>query len=361
MDLIIFTTIALLSLFAAIVSCQRNPTISYISREQIANIGGTVNLECSVQYGQDYPVLWVKLDPTNPSGSLTLSSGSGMIIRENRFSMRYDPASSTYTLQVKDIQESDVGDYQCQVVINISNKITADVSLLVRIPPVIADNSTRSTVASEGQQVKLQCYASGFPQPRIYWRRENNAILPTGGSIFRGNVLVIPNVRREYRGTYYCVADNGVGKGARRNINVEVEFAPVVRAPRPRVGQALNYDMDLECHVEAYPPPAITWIKDDQQIANNMHYLISNFATADEFTDSTLRVITLEKRQYGNYKCHAKNKFGEDSATVELFETAFPVCPPACNEYHYFGDGTVISSSTFVILVSLLAIMFWRQ
>lgn len=44
-----------------------------------------------------------------------------------------------------------------------------------------------------------------------------------GGAIFRGNILVIPSVKKEYRGTYYCVADNGVGKGARRNVNVEVE------------------------------------------------------------------------------------------------------------------------------------------
>lgn len=55
----------------------------------------------------------------------------------------------------------------------------------VRRPPVISDNSTRSLVVSEGQSVQLECHAGGFPQPRISWRRENNAILPTGGSIYR--------------------------------------------------------------------------------------------------------------------------------------------------------------------------------
>jgi len=90
--------------------------------------------------------------------------------------------------------------------------------------------------------------------------------------ISRGNVLKIARIHKEDRGTYYCVAENGVGKGARRNIAVEVEFAPVITAPRPRLGQALQYDMDLECHVEAYPPPAIVWIKDDVQLSNNQHY-----------------------------------------------------------------------------------------
>lgn len=68
------------------------------------------------------------------------------------------------------------------------------------------------------------------------------------------------------------MAENGVGKGARRNIAVEVEFSPVISVPRPRLGQALQYDMDLVCHVEAYPPPALSWIKEDVQLSNNQHY-----------------------------------------------------------------------------------------
>ena len=78
--------------------------------------------------------------------------------------------------------------------------------------------------------------------------------------------------RKEDRGTYYCVAENSVGKGARRNIALEVEFAPVISVIKPKVGQALQYDADLECHVEAYPPPSISWEKDDIQLANNQHY-----------------------------------------------------------------------------------------
>lgn len=142
---------------------------------------------------------------------------------------------------------------------------------------------------------------------QVSWRRENYAVLPTGGSQYRGNILTIPTVSKDDRGTYYCVAENGVGKGKRRNIAVEVEFSPVITVPRwvyaiitqwqwrklswfffaifydgrflsllfilrPRLGQALQYDMDLECHVVAYPPPAITWWKDDVQLSNNQHY-----------------------------------------------------------------------------------------
>lgn len=340
-------------------NCQRTPTISYITQEQIRDIGGQVDLDCSVHYAQDYPVVWLKFDRFKSTESLPLSSNSGLIIRDSRFSLRFDDASATYTLSIKDIQETDAGWYVCQVIMSVSNKIKAEVELQVRRPPIISDNSTRSIVASEGESAQMECYADGFPSPKISWRRENNAILPTGGSIYRGNILKIASVHKEDRGTYYCVAENGVGKGARRNINLEVEFAPVVTVPRPRLGQALQYDMDLECHVEAYPPPAISWLKDEVQLSNNQHYRISHFATADEFTDTTLRVITIEKRQYGMFTCKAQNKLGTDEGTVELFEMIIPVCPPACGQTRYSSSASVNASEVMVTVLALY--VFWMR
>lgn len=96
----------------------------------------------------------------------------------------YDIKASI-TFQIKDIQETDAGLYQCRLQISVNSLVSAEVELQVRRPPIISDNSTQSLVVSEGQSVQLECYASGFPLPRISWRRENNAILPTGGSIYR--------------------------------------------------------------------------------------------------------------------------------------------------------------------------------
>ncbi|XP_055323119.1 lachesin [Sitodiplosis mosellana] len=333
---------------------QRTPSISYITQEQIKDIGGTVELDCSVQYAQEYTVLWVK-NIRERGDPVFLSTGSSLVIRDSRFALRYVPSSSTYTLQIKDIQETDAGTYQCQVILSVNNKISADVDLSVRRPPVISDNSTQSLVVSEGKPVQMECYAGGYPHPTITWRRENNAILPTGGATYTGSILKINSVRKEDRGTYYCVADNGVSKGDRRNINLEVEFAPVITVPRPRLGQALQYDMDLECHIEAYPLPAIVWLKDDVQLSNNQHYSISHFATADEFTDSTIRVITIEKRQYGDYICKAVNKLGQAEAKVHLFETVIPVCPPACGNAHYGGAELITPTTAVILLATLIA------
>lgn len=129
----------------------------------------------------------------------------------------------------------------------------------------------------------------------------------------------------------------------------------MISVPRPKLGQALRYDTDLECHIEAYPPPQIDWVKDEFLLSNSKKYKISNFATADEFTDSTLRIVTLDERQYGNYKCKAVNKLGSDEAQILLYETSNPVCPPACGQgYNSAITLKIFSLSTLTLLAIVL-------
>lgn len=170
-------------LFAAVSFCnsQRSPSITYISEDQIVDVGGTVELSCSVQYGTEYSVIWLKTG-RNVRDSIFLSTGTSLVVKESRFALLYDGSSATYTVLIKDLQETDAGLYQCEVVLSVNNKISAETRLSVRQPPVITDNSTQSVVTTEGESVHMECYATGFPAPKIVWRRENNALLPTGKS-----------------------------------------------------------------------------------------------------------------------------------------------------------------------------------
>ena len=43
----------------------------------------------------------------------------------------------------------------------------------------------------ENYKAELICHASGSPKPIVSWRRENNQILPTGGIVYRGNILTV--------------------------------------------------------------------------------------------------------------------------------------------------------------------------
>ena len=88
--------------------------------------------------------------------------------------------------------------------------------------------------------------------------------------------MKIHSVKKEDRGTYYCVADNGVGKPAQRNVAVEVEFPPSMDGGGD-VSQAVGYSVELVCHVEAYPRPTITWIHEGIQLSTNQVLKFGNF------------------------------------------------------------------------------------
>merc|ERR1719330_1511994 len=152
----------------------------------------------------------MKLDSVDRNNDLPITTGTRLILTDPRFNVELDKETSTFILRIRDIQESDGSVYQCQVIISLRDIVKADVPLIVRRPPIISDNSTRSIVTYENQTAELRCYASGYPLPDIYWRRQNNDILPTNSSVFKGNVLRFERIKKEHRGTYYCVATNVV-------------------------------------------------------------------------------------------------------------------------------------------------------
>lgn len=189
------------------------------------------------------------------------------------------------------------------------------------VSPNFSENSTTSVITTTGASATLECYADGYPQPRISWRRQNNDLLPTGEIIYQGNVLNISNVTKNDRGIYFCVANNRVSRKARK-IPVDVEYAPLVTIERPRQDHVLRNRVDLRCKVEAFPQPSTIWLKDGYAIKDNQLFTISIFSTADDQVDTTLRILATEKKRYGNYTCKATNKLGSAESTVELYGTS---------------------------------------
>lgn len=342
----------LLLLAAAFVShiVTANPTITFITKDQIVNIGDDLELRCNLVDSEGYSIGWTRID--NTQRVTTIARGTSLDVPSDRFYATFDPRQSQYTLRISQINENDAGIYQCQIAQGTSMPQTARTNVFVRIPPTIGDNSTRSVITSVGSDLQMQCYANGYPQPTISWRRNKNSLIPINGgvAIHRGNTLSLKNVTKEDRGTYYCVADNGVSPGARRGISVEVEFKPVVRVGQMRYEQALQYDADLHCSIEAFPSPSISWVKDGHELNNNQHYSVAIFDTSSEFSQTTLRVKKIEKRQYGIYLCRAANKFGISEAEVRLDETPNVVCPPACDAPNYLTSGATSSHVKYLTL-----------
>ncbi|GAU88574.1 hypothetical protein RvY_01253-2 [Ramazzottius varieornatus] len=346
------TTACLLAGILVDVTAQQNPTITFIEKEKVADIGSTVELRCAVQFVADFPVMWIRL----PDTPLTIRGSK--IVPDNRYSIRYDESSMTYLLQIQDLQESDDGIYRCQVQVTSTTKVTAEVPLSIRRQPVISDDSTRDQIVTKGEDIDLFCNASGNPHPKLSWRRQGAAVLPNGGAISHGNHLRILDIQREHRGTYICTADNAVGGGAQRLINIQVEFAPVIRVPRARIGQALYYERELECIVEAFPAANVEWSFDGRKIVDDAHYHVSSFTKANDATEMKLRIKNIQKRHYGAYECVAHSRLGSARGKVEFYETSY-VVGDYDNRALFAGlthsaSSTLVCQMFFVLLVSII-------
>lgn len=355
---------SLLSAFIIVVilpsptTSQQEPVISYISKERIASLGESVELICETAYSSGYSVQWIKKTDSGPS---LLSTGSSASIPSNRISVSVN--NDKYILKIDKIVENDQGTYLCRIQMPSSKSVQAEVNVTVRIPPVITDDSSRHVVTSiNASEVVLKCFANGYPEPRISWRREKNRLLPNNRAYSIGQELHIHNITKDHQGTYFCVADNGVG-GDRRAISVEVEYPPIVKVVKERVGQALTYNQDLVCIVEAFPSAAISWVKQgdqDRDLINNRNYNISIFPTNNEFISTTiLRVRRIEKRNYGDYRCEASNKLGKSVGHVELFETQNIICPPDCSPLNMpYNSSVAIAPSSMIVYLLLIMKLF---
>ncbi|XP_059620977.1 lachesin-like [Phlebotomus argentipes] len=300
--------------------------ITDISQKQIKEIGEYTHLNCTVKTDGAYKVWWNKRKLERTTESFPISIDDQLTINDPRFKIVHDQASSTYSLQISNLESSDTGIYECLIFISFDERPSSSVELFVRHPPIVSEKlSTKVAQVAEHQPVNLECYADGYPRPTITWTREYNALMPGGGHKITGNLLKIPSARKEDRGTYYCMAENDVGKSNPKTVTLEVEFAPVISIPRPKVAQALDYDIELKCRVEAYPPASIVWLRHGHPLQSSEEYKISNLATVDQVTTSSLMIRGLESDQFGDYFCQARNSKGQAESRIHLFESLLPV------------------------------------
>lgn len=228
------------------------PSISYTTEEQIAYVGETVKLNCSVELEGNYTIVWVK---NSFDGPKSLSIGSQVVTSDPRFSVQFNASSSTNTLQIKDIQEGDTGTYQCQLHSPENMEIVADVKLSVhRVPVITASQNEIAKYA--GDTVEMVCSINNGSNYTIKWmakRPQLKSKLPiqrevdTNGSrvvVYRNpssSTLRIKDINRTDIGLYQCYVDLSLGHRISADVKLTVRKGITMgKIPRiPRKGKGL--------------------------------------------------------------------------------------------------------------------------
>ncbi|XP_022248201.1 lachesin-like, partial [Limulus polyphemus] len=282
-------------------------------------VGREAVLVCSVENLGDYKVAWIKLDTQT-----LLTIDTKVITRDSR--IRSTNNFRQWYLHIRNIQEDDRGYYMCQI--NTEPMISVRGFLDVLLPPTIQDNGTSSDVIlNERSAVSLHCTATGYPKPKIFWRREDGKDINLGSfgaqsysaAKVKGNFLNLTHLTRTHMGAYLCIASNGIPPSVSKRIMLEINFPPQIRVPNQVIGAVPGNEVTLECKVQAWPRPLTSWVRnEDKLLLANTKYQLTEELYGYYNLNMKLKISHLQKEDFNSYKCGAKNSFGEKEGFIRL-------------------------------------------
>uniref|UniRef100_A0A8C6QPP1 Hemicentin-1 n=1 Tax=Nannospalax galili TaxID=1026970 RepID=A0A8C6QPP1_NANGA len=218
-------------------------------------------------------------------------------------------------LQIPRAKVEDAGRYTC-VAVNEAGEDSLQYDVRVLLPPVIkgahGDLPEEVTVLVN-KSTQVECSSSGNPAPRNSWQKDGQPLPEDEHHKFlsNGRILQILNAQITDIGRYVCIAENTAGS-AKKYFNLNVHVPPSVIGPNPEnLTVVVNHFISLTCEVSGFPPPDLSWLKNEQPIKLNTNALIVPGGR-------TLQIIRAKVSDGGEYTCIAMNQAGESKKKVSL-------------------------------------------
>ncbi|XP_065577071.1 lachesin-like isoform X2 [Artemia franciscana] len=307
-------------------------------------LGRDVKLPCRVKHLGSHKVAWIFLE-----SSAILTVQTHVITRNPRISATHEE-HKTWNLHISNIQENDTGRYSCQI--NTPIVKTQVGYLKVVVPPSIDDSlSSSDTIVKEGHDVTLNCHAMGSPQPRVTWKREDGGrmTLNRTHSTYEadGYTLEIVKISRLDMGIYVCIASNGIPPAISKRIQVSVDFPPTIWVAHQLIGAMVGMSVVFECHLEAHPAAIHYWTREDGHVLHDQgRYKFEAIQAQNDKKDHrgrpgttitykthmklTIKYVT--PKDFGTYRCVAKNPRGETDGQIKLYEIPSPTTSTTTTE-----------------------------
>ncbi|EAA07116.5 AGAP010422-PA, partial [Anopheles gambiae str. PEST] len=278
-------------------------------------IGSTVVLPCKInetENSSQYVLAWKRDIAVLTAGNVKVTVNPR--IRLMPVQAHTDPhgsLSTGYNLEIRDVRNSDAGDYICQIGSMEPKEIVHTLEILV--PPKIDYISPSNKMdIHKGAPIRMECRASGNPTPKIVWSRKNN-MMPNGEANKTGNVLDILHANRHSSGHYKCTADNRVGQPDTREVFVNVLYPPEIEVEQPTVHSGIGHEAQLVCIVHGEPTPSVVWYQDTTQLG-----ITEQFSQQNRGNKYSLVIRNVTYSDIGNYTCQASNALGKDRGTLSL-------------------------------------------
>nr|XP_015216099.1 PREDICTED: immunoglobulin superfamily member 10 [Lepisosteus oculatus]XP_015216100.1 PREDICTED: immunoglobulin superfamily member 10 [Lepisosteus oculatus]XP_015216101.1 PREDICTED: immunoglobulin superfamily member 10 [Lepisosteus oculatus] len=239
------------------------------------------------------------------------------------------------SLIIDSVSEKDAGDYLC-----IARNRIGDDLLLMKVgvsmkPAKIEYKPFIKKHVPYGNDLRVDCKASGAPEPEISWGLPDGTLVNSalqaddnGGRrrryvLFENGTLYFNRVSLSEEGDYTCYAENTVGKDEMKVHVTVVTAAPRVKSPAAIYARARSGDMvRFDCEATGEPKPKIMWLlpSHDMITASSDRHLVH--------VNGSLAVRDLTLTDSGEYVCVARNAAGDDS---KVFKLEVDANPPTIN------------------------------
>ncbi|XP_022256216.1 Down syndrome cell adhesion molecule-like protein Dscam2 isoform X2 [Limulus polyphemus] len=301
------------------VNVMVRPVIYPFSFPKSIQVGMRARLVCTVIKGDPpFTIRWYKDGHPMPQE-----------LNEKRHN---DVFSSDLTFA--NIQTQHNGNYTCTVS-NTASSASHSAVLIVKVP-LKWEVEPRDASVVVGQNIRIDCLASGFPSPVITWERRNGntpgdySAIASGPhyEVYPNGSLLIKDTQSKDEGLYLCQVNNGIGSGLSKVIFVTVHVPPrfetKFRSETVRKGEKVM----LRCHAYGDHPMTIVWNVNGHPLSpsDNPRYRLREQVGNKEMS-SDITILAADRQDSDNYTCLASNIFGQHDTKVKLVVQEPPDSP----------------------------------
>ncbi|XP_040888750.1 matrix-remodeling-associated protein 5 [Toxotes jaculatrix] len=254
----------------------------------------------------------------------------------------FDPRIKVFpngTITIRSVTDKDSGDYLCVA----RNKMGDDyvllqVNVLTKPAKIEQKHQRSSQEVVYGGDLKVDCVASGLPNPEISWALPDGTMVNpvkqkdhvSGGRsrrylVFDNGTLYFNDVGMPEEGDYTCYAENQLGKDEMKvRVKVKVAASPprIQDKDQNTVRVFYGETITLRCNSKGEPMPVNTWISPTNRLISPV---LDKYQVLD---DGALVIQKVQRSDGGNYTCMARNGAGQDHKVIRL---EVLVTPPMIN------------------------------
>ncbi|XP_044599511.1 nephrin isoform X2 [Cotesia glomerata] len=247
-------------------------------------------------------------------------------------------ASEPATLNIKQVEEKDDGEYLCRVDFVASPTRNSKIHLTVVIPPhkpniIDEHGKTVSAIAGtyrEGGDMRLTCLVSGGrPSPTVRWWKGEMLLEskdePGEFPALRRNTLVVTSLTRaDLHAIFTCQAsNNNISQPVSASIAIEMYLRPLSVSILSSEHAPLSADRKYEINcmtVGSRPPANLSWYMEGKLLKNSTQKVSEN----GNMTTSTLSFQPTRDDHDKSITCRAENPkveggFEEDTWKLNVF------------------------------------------